>query len=62
MKNTTEKINKAKKEIGKVKNFKVQDNNFDVKILDVRSSFGHIEYQIEPLQGSGKSWIRKFEK
>ena len=28
------------------------------KIKDVRSSFGHDEYLITPLNGSGEKWIR----
>jgi hypothetical protein len=29
----------------------------NVRIIDVRSAFGRIDYRIEPIQGTGQVWV-----
>jgi hypothetical protein len=35
----------------------IQSLKVKVLILDVRSAFGRIDYQVRPVQGSGEQWI-----
>lgn len=31
---------------------------FDVKILDVKQSYGNIRFLVEPVSGSGQAWVQ----
>lgn len=31
---------------------------FDVKILDVKQSYGNIRFLVEPVSGSGSAWVQ----
>ncbi len=42
---------------GKLGMVKLDDLIFGVTIKDARFRFGHLDYLIEPLNGSGEQWV-----
>lgn len=49
----------AKKLIGKIASIYVGDMAFSVRILDVKSAYGNVRFQVEPVDGSGTAWTQK---
>lgn len=47
----------AIKMIGKEAVFTVDTMHVAVRIVDVRSAYGRIDYRIEPVTGSGYKWV-----
>lgn len=43
--------------IGQVVNLRADELWFDVRILDVRSSFGNVHFLVTPMEGTGEQWV-----
>lgn len=50
MKNHTENI-------GKQAAIRIGDLTVDVRIMNIRSAFGRIDYEVTPVAGTGSRWI-----
>lgn len=50
-------LNEHTEKIGTIITVRLGKLWVDVKILDVRPSFGRVDYQITPVKGSGTVWI-----
>lgn len=44
--------------IGKEGSYNVNGLKIRVKITDVKTAYGNIDYQIEPVTGQGSIWVR----
>lgn len=38
-----------------------KDITFEVKVLDIKSSYGNLRYQISPIAGKGTRWVEEIE-
>lgn len=47
--------------VGKDATIEVNGLTVNVKILDVKNSYGNIRYQITPVSGSGETWTEKIK-
>lgn len=57
-----DKLQKAKSMVGTVVAYVIDDLDFKVTILDVKSFVGRIQYQIKPVGGKGTAWVEKFKR
>lgn len=53
--------NKIEDFIGKVVKFESGGLSFEVKVIDVKNTYGRDRYQIEPVKGEGKIWVEKLK-
>jgi hypothetical protein len=49
----------GKLNLGKIATVKLDDMMFGVIIKEARFRFGHLDYLIEPLNGTGKQWVEQ---
>lgn len=56
------KLNKAKKMIGKEVDYVLNRITFRVNILEVKQRGPFITYKISPVNGTGEDWITNFTK
>ena len=50
-------VHAQSEKIGKVGMWSIEGLLVCVEIKDVRASFGRIDYEIEPVNGSGMKWV-----
>ena len=53
--------NKIEDFVEKVVTFKSGGLFFEVKVIDVKNTYGRDRYQIEPVKGEGKIWVEKLK-
>ena len=46
------------KNIGKTATYTINGLQIEVKITDVRTPWGRIDYEIEPVHGKGSVWVK----
>ena len=44
--------------VGKVATFKVKGLEFEVRVVDVRRSYGTVQYKVAPMSGIGEQWVQ----
>lgn len=47
----------AAKLIDTFASLRIEDLTIDVRIMDVRESFGRTDYKIAPINGQGEQWV-----
>ena len=51
------KLRELTKQIDKIALFYSESMRFRVKIIDVKTAFGRIDYLVEPIAGDGSKWV-----